>query len=1113
MKIQDQLESWSGKMNTFYKNIIRDMKTTLGKVFSIGVMVGLATMIIVGLNLTGPSMRKSLDESLKIYKHPDIIVRSTYPMDYEDKILLENDDDIKDISFIKIIDLENQDNIIRIKSFDNNFEKIDMVEGQKLKAKDEIILDKALMSTYKIGDYVDFSYINDKQKDTNKLKNTKYKVVGFFNTSQRFLEDMKEISPVGKKEIAGLAFISEENFEKEKFDEVNISYKTTEELNKTSNEYKKIVKDKKDAIDKAILSRPKEVLEKIKTEANDKINKAEGDLSDAREKISETEKELKDAKIKIDDGFSKYGTEKAKYHREIENAKAKLSKARNDLIRGQAELDKAKIDLENSRNKYNEEIRINEEKLNDSYRQIKAGQDEISSKKQEIENALSQIDASINESLQVNDQLPDSNENQADLGLETLDQPQSSSVNLEEEIAKQKAPLLAGLEEIKKKEAELNKALASYNQGKAKFEEEKKSGAAKLDQGLKTVNSKQTEINRGWTSYYQGSDELEKNRVKGANDLEKAYRDLIKSKADYEKGLKEFEDKKAESLDDIEEGEEEIKDQKEALLKLTDPEYKVSTIFDNEGLDTYYQNSLNMDKLSLVFPVFFYMVAMLVTLTTMKRYIEEQRLINGSLKSLGYSNKLIARRFYIYGLIPTLIGSIIGGILARFLIAGIIFKAYSTGFSIINMSFTSSLLLIIGSVILSASLVALTVFFTSKETVNESPARLLQAKAPEKGSQILLEKIRPIWKRLSFMQKITARNLFRYKSRMFMTLFGVAGCTALIFFGFAMIDSLKDTSAIQQNELFHYQSISILDQKSDRKAFDDLIAKDKRLEIRNESASLNRNGTDLDLSIIIPKDMARFNDFVSLRKNKNNPINLKEAKAVITKNASKKLKLKENDKIKVEVDKRLIEIEIGEITENYVGDYLYISKDYYEDLTSNKLSVNADYIKGDPDKTTQKLEDIDDILAVINTSGAYESMDALLANLNLVIVVITLVSSVLASVVLYNITDINVSERKRELATIKVLGFYPKEVTAYIYREIFILSLIGIGGGYLLGYLMFRYIIDLVAPRDIMLSYKLHPLSFIVSAAITLILSMIMLIYVHNKLKNIDMAEAMSSGE
>lgn len=1098
-------------MNTFYKNIIRDMKTTLGKVFSIGVMVGLATMIIVGLNLTGPSMRKSLDESLNIYKHPDIIVRSTYPMDYEDQILLENDDDIKDISFIKIIDLENQDNIIRIKSFDKNFEKIDMVDGQKLKAKNEIILDKALKSTYKIGDYVDFSYINDKQKDTNKLKNTKYKVVGFFNTSQRFLEDMKEISPVGKKEIAGLAFISEENFEKEEFDEVNISYKTTEELNKTSNEYKKIVKDKKDTIDKAILSRPKEVLEKIKTEANDKINKAEGDLSDAREKISDTEKDLKDAKIKIDDGFSKYETEKAKYHREIENAKSKLTKARNDLITGQAELDKAKLELENSRNKYDEEIKINEEKLNESYQQIKAGQDEISSKRQEIENGLSQIDASFKESLQVNGQLPDSNENQTELGLDTLGL--ANSDDFEEEIAKQKAPLLAGLEEIKKKEAELNRSLATYNQGKAKFEEEKKSGAAKLDQAQKTVNSKQTEINRGWTSYYQGLDELEKNRVKGANELEKAYKDLIKSKADYEKGLKEFEDKKAESLDDIEEGEEKIKDQKETLLKLTDPEYKVSTIFDNEGIDTYYQNSLNMDKLSLVFPVFFYMVAMLVTLTTMKRYIEEQRLINGSLKSLGYSNKLIARRFYIYGLIPTLIGSIIGGILARYLIAGIIFKAYSTGFSIINMSFTSSLLLIIGSVILSASLVALTVFFTSKETVNESPARLLQAKAPEKGSKILLEKIRPIWKSLSFMQKITARNLFRYKSRMFMTLFGVAGCTALIFFGFAMIDSLKDTSAIQQNELFHYQSIAILDQKSDRKAFDDLIEKDKRLEIRNESASLNRTGTDLDLSIIIPKDMARFNDFVSLRKNKSNPINLKEAKAVITKNASKKLKLKENDKIKVEVDKKLIEIEIGAITENYVGDYLYISKDYYEDLTSNKLSVNADYIKGDPDKITQKLEDIDDILAVINTSRAYESMDALLANLNLVIVVITLVSSVLASVVLYNITDINVSERKRELATIKVLGFYPKEVTAYIYREIFILSLIGIGGGYLLGYLMFRYIIDLVAPRDIMLSYKLHPISFIVSAAITLILSMIMLIYVHNKLKNIDMAEAMSSGE
>lgn len=349
-----------------------------------------------------------------------------------------------------------------------------------------------------------------------------------------------------------------------------------------------------------------------------------------------------------------------------------------------------------------------------------------------------------------------------------------------------------------------------------------------------------------------------------------------------------------------------------------------------------------------------------------------------------------------------------------------------------------------------------------------------------------------------------------------MTIFGVAGCTALIFFGFAMIDSLKDTASIQQNELHNYKAVAILDDKAsenDREKYKEKISSYDILEIKNNSASLEKDKENLDISVVIPNDKQKFKDFVNLREDRKTPIDLEKAGAVITENASKKLGIKVNDKIKIKVDDDLLEIKIGAIAENYVADYLYIAKDYYEDLSKRKIEVNANYIKGNPDEIIEKLEDTDSVLAVINTGKAYASMDALLDNLNLVIVVITLISSILASVVLYNITDINVSERKRELATIKVLGFYPKEVTSYIYREIFILTILGIVLGFGLGYLMFRYIIDLVAPRNIMLAYKLHPLSFIVSAAITLILSLIILVYVHKKLKKIDMAEAMSSGE
>lgn len=1103
-------------MKTYFKNILRDIKKTKGKVFSIGVMVGLATMVIVALNLSGPSMRKSLKQSLDIFNHPDIIIKSTYPMDYEDKILLEKDGDIDQISFINTIDLLEKERIIRLKSFDKNFNKFKIFEGNNIAKDDEIILDKSLKEYYKIGDELNLSYINEDQKEDNELRNTKFKVVGFFITSEKFMEDMREVSPLGKKEIDGFAFVKKDNFLTEKFDEVNISYKDSLEMDKTSGSYIDFINSKKNKIEYDIYLRPKKLLTKIKKEANEKISDAEFDINEAEEKLTTSEKDLADAKIKLDDGFRKYEEEKSSYNRQIRDAENKLSDSLVTLQNGQRDLENAKARLAQSKEEYTNQIPETEKILDGKYQELTNASNEINTKKTEIQNNLAKIEAALegfSAGKDINSNV-DSENNEASYNIQS--QNSAGFADKISELESQRENLLQALSQIEAKEEELSLGFAEYEKAKNEFEDKKASSLKQLEDGEKEIDQNQIQINQGWAEYYQGRDRISYNKEDGRRKLENAYNKLLASKAEYEDGLKEFNENKGEAKEKIEDGKKEIADKKDLLLKLRDPEYNVITFFDDEGIDTYYQNSLNMDSLSRVFPVFFYMVAMLVTLTTMQRYIQEQRLINGTLKSLGYSNKMIARRFYIYGLIPTVLGSIIGGILGRILIVKVIFKAYSTGFEILDISYVNSIKIIIGSIILSSILVALTVYFSSKDTVRESPARLLQAKAPEIGSKILLEKIRPIWKKMTFMQKITARNIFRYKSRMFMTIFGVAGCTALIFFGFAMIDSLKDTANIQQNEIHNYKVVAILDEKAQVKDFETYnkkIKEYKHLAIRNESASLSKDGTELDISIVIPENNNDFKDFVNLRKDKKKPIDLESAGAVITENASNILKIRENDKIKVRVDGKDIEVKVGALAENYVSDYLYLSKKTYEDLSKDKLSLNANYIEGDPEKIIDDLEDEDVVTAVINTSKAYASMDSLLDNLNLVIVVITLISSVLASVVLYNITDINVSERKRELATIKVLGFYANEVTSYIYREIFFLTLIGIIWGFGLGYILFRYILKVVAPRNIMLAYKLHPPSFLVSAGVTLILSLIMLVYIHKKLKKIDMAEAMSSGE
>lgn len=308
------------------------------------------------------------------------------------------------------------------------------------------------------------------------------------------------------------------------------------------------------------------------------------------------------------------------------------------------------------------------------------------------------------------------------------------------------------------------------------------------------------------------------------------------------------------------------------MVNLIDPTYEFESIFLNKSIDSYYKNSLNMDELSKVFPTFFYFIALLVSLTTIKRYIEEQRIQNGTLKALGYSNFDIGRKFFIYGLIPTIFGSLIGSLIGKYIVCKVIFKAYSTGFRVLDLEFINSFWIILFTIFLSTFLISLTVYFTSISEVKEQTADLLRAKAPKNGSRIFLEKIKFIWNRLSFMTKITFRNLFRYKSRMFMTIFGVGGCTALLFFGFAMIDSVKDTSKLQKQEITKYDFISIFDKnakKEDKKSYENILKNTESMKILYENVDVSLKDKNKKVNLIVFDDKERIDDFIKIRdKNK-----------------------------------------------------------------------------------------------------------------------------------------------------------------------------------------------------------------------------------------------------
>lgn len=1169
------------KKSNYFKSIFRDIKDTKGKVFSIFVMIMLASMVVVALFLTGSTMRNTLDKTLKSAKHPDITIKTSYGLKDEDKLIINKDEDIDKVSYQKSLDLYDGKNLLNLNSSDKTFPKYNIKKGRDIEKNNEIILDEKLADDYNIGDLIKFSK-NDNENLDDEIKNKEYELVGFANSSENIMNDLRSYSVKGKRMVDGFAFISLDNFKDDKIDKINISYKQIKNMDSFVEDYINFVEKKENKLKKDFENRPSKVIKKIKDEANDKLDEKEKDLDKAKEKLSDEEKKLYDANIKILNGLESFNESQNTYNQEIKNAQNKLVESKKQIDQGYIDLNEGKSQYQKGLNEFNENFNKGEDRLSSSKKQIKHAYEKLNDKKLGLKEKQSQVENSFSEEkekinslndklssikekisqkdYQINDKKEkitkleskldsldkNSEENNKNEDESYQDSLKEDPSNIEKSINEYKIALKQDLEEKDRLQASVSKLEDNYNKAKNQFdkaynkamdpineslnqisinEDKLKSQENYINEKISEVNEKKEEaqnrlngfqrklsqsearLNEAQISYNTGLREFNIKKNQGRQKLDQAYNELITKQRDLDEANNKFMKEKEKVQDDIKKGYEKIDESRKDLVKLPDPSYDISNIFSNESIDTYYKNSLNMDKLAKVFPTFFYFIALLVSLTTIKRYIEEQRLQNGTLKSLGYSSKDIANKFYIYALTPTLIGSLIGAILGKYIIAKVIYNAYSSGFDLVRVEFADSFLLILITILLSLLLIGLTVFFTSKSVVKEQTADLLRPKPPKGGSRIFLEKIDFIWSRLSFMTKITFRNLFRYKSRMFMTIFGIGGCTALLFFGFAMIDSIKDTISIQKNEIINYDYISIFDKNAnndDKKEYEKIINDENTKRLYYKNVEVNDGMT---ANLMVFENTKDLDDFINIRDEDKKPISLDNESVVVSKNLYASL----DDKTKLSFENGEV-VPVKDVAENYINDYVYMAKDAYENEFSNNLELNADLIN-ENDNIKEKLLKNDASISIIEANNSFDTMDSLMSNLNLVIGIITLVSMVLAIVVLYNLTNINVSERKKELATTKVLGFYPKETTAYIYRETYILTLIGIVLGYILGYIMLRYVLSVVAPEGIFLSVKTHPSSYIISALITLFISFVIMIIVHIKLKKINMAEAMKAGE
>lgn len=826
-----------------------------------------------------------------------------------------------------------------------------------------------------------------------------------------------------------------------------------------------------------ILAAQVSALEEQEAAVSQQIQASEAQIESQRQQLAATRSELESGLAAVEDGLS-----------QLSQKESELNAGREQITAGQAEIDAGWIQIQEQENTLaasKAEIEAGEQELEKGQKQLKAAKKKLNKAQKEIDSNAETLAAGQAE-LDANVAKLNDNEAQYASGLEQY----NSGAR---QIAENEAKLTSGEQEIAENEA-------------------------KLADGEKEIADNEKKL-------ADGEKEITDNEKK----LQDAAKDLKKGEKDLADGKKEYEDAKKDAEDEIAENQQKLDDAKKELEDLEMPEWMVT---DREALPEYTDYGDNADRLrniGQVFPVIFFLVAALISLTTMTRMVEEQRTQIGTLKALGYKKSAIAAKYICYAFFATLLGSVLGMLIGEKIIPYIIITAY--GIMYHNVANTISIDYQPGfALIASAASVVCTVgatLFASGKELQETPASLMRPPAPKEGKRVLLERLTFIWKHLSFSWKSTIRNLFRYKKRLIMTVFGIAGSMGLMLVGFGIQDSISDIAAIQYRELQHYDGMVIEDSDATEEEHAELFEYMKENEqiahcnrVQMTKISAPKGSSNISIYLFVPESLSEFARDVTLKNRiTGETYELTDEGAAISEKTASLLGLKVGDMIPLKKGDKEYKVRVAVITENYMSHYLYMTPRVYEQTFGempeyeNIVFTMQEDCKDDLEMAGSRILANPGALSISYTSSLASQVDRMLSTLDAVILVLIVSAGMLAFVVLYNLNNINITERQRELATLKVLGFYDGEVSQYVLRENVILTVLGIMFGAVFGILIHRYVITTVEVDAVMFGRNIKPLSFLYSGILTSIFSIVVNGVMHFKLKTIDMVESLKSVE
>lgn len=903
-------------------------------------------------------------------------------------------------------------------------------------------------------------------------------------------------------------------------------------------------------------------------EKQSQLDESKAEITAGQQQLNSTRDQLNQQKQQITEGLS-----------QVEAGEAQLQAGMNSLESAKSQLSQLQIQLEGLRGQYNEALenpeasqeeleslsgQIQELEGQESVldQQIQENEDQLEEQRQQLadsrsglETSLAAVEGGLSQLLGKEDELNAAisqiteGQAQIDAGWDEIAKQENSLAAAKAEIEKGEQELAAGQKKLDAAKKKLNKAQKEINsnaqslaKGQAQLdanesklresEQQYASGLAQYQSGARQIADNEAKLVSGEQEIYENEQKLKDGEQEIADNEKKladAAENLKKGEKDLTDGKKKYEDSRKEAEDEIHENEQKLKDAEKELDDLEVPEWMVT---DREDLPEYTDYGDNADRLrniGQIFPVIFFLVAALISLTTMTRMVEEQRTQIGTLKALGYKKKSIAGKYICYAFFATVLGSILGMLIGEKIIPYIIITAYGIMYHNASGSLSIDYQLSFALIASGASIVCTvgaTLFACGKE-LQETPASLMRPPAPKEGKRVLLERITIIWKHLSFSWKSTIRNLFRYKKRLVMTVFGIAGSMGLMLVGFGIQDSVSDIATIQYRDLQHYEGMIIEDGDATEEAKKELldfvknndkIAHSEQIQLMKISAP--KGGSNISIYLFVPESLEEFAKDVTLQNRvTKEKYQLSDDGSAISEKTASLLGLKVGDFITLEKADKEYSVKVAVITENYMSHYLYMTPAVYEQTFGEKpdyedivFTMKEEY-KGDLESVGTDILTYPGALSISYTSSLSGQIDRMLSTLDVVILVLIVSAGMLAFVVLYNLNNINITERQRELATLKVLGFYDGEVSQYVLRENVILTVLGIAFGAVFGILLHRYVITTVEVDAVMFGRNIKPLSFLYSGILTCVFSVVVNLVMHFKLKTIDMVESLKSVE